>query len=274
MPPGICHRGLDHGVEAAAQLHDGVARLDAGDDRLLRQRIGEHRHARAADVRCRAALVRARAVIVAAADRREPVARVLEHVPHREHGRREQLDAELPARGQHLDAGHLVPRRVVEVLPRAADALQAEVRRRMVDEEDAALRDDVVDDLLHRAAVVAEAMVDVARDADRVAMAGVRRDLRSARHQHGPARLARRGQRQLRHRVVVAHVEEVEVVGDRERHVVVRCRGGRRCRRSRSSERGSRPGTSACPARARPACRRPWRAPASVALSRNVKSRT
>jgi hypothetical protein len=49
------------------------------------------------------------------------------------------------------------------VLPRAADADVAEVERRVVDDEDRVLRGDVVEDVLDRAALIADPVIDIAR---------------------------------------------------------------------------------------------------------------
>ena len=114
-------------------------------------------------------------------------------------------------------AGDLVPRRVVDVLPRAADARVAEVEHRVVDDEDAALRGDIVDDPRDGAAVVPEAVVDVVVDADGIAVAAVHGDLGATEDQEVAVRLLVRGdQRVLGDRVVVAHVDEVEAAARRE----------------------------------------------------------
>ena len=67
--------------------------------------------------------------------------------------------------------------------------------------------------------LIAEAVVDVVVDADRVAVAGVRRDLGAAQEQEvGVARLDRGDQRVLRDGVVIGQVHEVEAAALRERH--------------------------------------------------------
>ena len=208
---------LDQWIVGAAELDDRPAVADRVDDRRLGESVGEHQRGRASERRIGDPGARPGSVVVAAADRRDVMARVQLPIPQGDRRRGERALDEVPLAGDHLEAVDLAPVGV-GVTPRAPDACAAEIERGVVDDEHAVLRGHIGEDTVDRAALVADPVIDVRAGPDRVAVASIGRDLGAAQEQE-PAehRLDRGDQRVLRVGVVIAQVDEVEAAAGRQR---------------------------------------------------------
>ncbi len=220
---------VDPRIVRPAQLHDRAAAPQPLEDGGLAQLVGEHERGRAAELRVGEPGPRAGPVIVAAADRGdpEPCAARSSHSATAPGTNTRSTTSHLPVMISmpvtlshgvvgcaHAQPMHASPRSSVGWLTRNTARCAATSSSTCSD----------------RAPREADAVIDVGPQPDRVAVAGVRGDLRPAQQQHawrrGLRRLRGGGERQLRVGVVIAQVDEVEPARARERDDLIDRGGG------------------------------------------------